>query len=173
MFEAISTIGDGVHGVTRASVGDATIRGGELKVDALATQSAKTDLITAAVGLVGAGADANSTATIDADTKAYLGDVDVIVARTVEVNSASDGTAVAPIGMGGGSLVVTAVIGSATSTVKGDTKAYIGNGAEVMVVLEMTDHSRVDHAKKWHGYVGQDHWRSYAPDFFIIGFDGP
>ncbi|HEY3486047.1 MAG TPA: hypothetical protein VGK49_11735, partial [Ilumatobacteraceae bacterium] len=104
--------------------------------------SVLTDLFYVGVGLAAAGTDAVSTATITADTRAFIGargtatlpadpDRVVDVSGDIIVTAVSDESAKAKIEGGEGSLLLAVGILQPEATISGDVEAYAGQNARV------------------------------------------
>ena len=137
------TVVNTINGATEAYVEEkAKITAASLQVDAIAINEATSDLLYVGVGLVFAGADAQSTATITSNVNAFIGPraaandpvsvlPDIDVGDEIFVRAVSTDTAFAELRGGTGSAIAAGNTLKPTATIGGAVHAYVGENANI------------------------------------------
>ena len=128
-----ATVGDGTRSLTSASVGaGANVTAASLSLGALGEYTATTDMLLVSVGLLGGGAGANANSTVNAPTRVTATDAILSLSGNVSFESSSSSTATATLRGGAGGFGGAVFDGTATSSITGETVAYIsGSSTEI------------------------------------------
>ena len=119
-----------VQGNTKAFV-DGAVTTADLTITANAQRTATADTMVVSIGIIGSGAAADSTANVEGDTEVYFGSSSRTTATgNVSANAIVNNRATSKTEGGSGGIVGVGFLDSSTN-VKGNTRAFMGAGAQV------------------------------------------